>query len=671
MKRLYLTSLLLWSLLLVQQAAKADGVTHLALDETFNANKGTGGRDDAFSGQIASSNIAYDLEGWTGNTKDNSVYGGKQCLRFGSSSKAGTCTTPAIVLIGTAKTATLTFMAAGWASGTNTLTVTANEGVALTGDTQITLTKSSWKTYTVSIAATAASTIQLTFTGKRGFLDDVQVVEDVTAINAPSLTDEHLFWPNTTETATEHITLIPSDSTTVYYTTDGTTPSASNGKVAMLTSNISITGNTTVKAVAYYKTLASSTVSRTYTVGNTVSSIADFKALPDGTEARLAISADADARVLHAQDGKLMFLRDNSGTICLDFGTTATFNPAPVHNQHVAGWIVGRKSTDYGLAKLVATGNTTTDYLAMAAPVTEPDTEPTVITRDGENPTDLSSHMGDWVTMSDARAGTDVLIENSFGTDRVAGSFEFQQLVDVSGILFRSVGDGVKLAPVSYNNIKPVVYVVDENQGFVSPASDVEHATVRLKRTLSKDYWNTFAVPFQITDLDGEIREYTELNGNAMHFGKAASIQPGKPYLVKPATDIVNPVFSDVTLSSTEASFNNHGGNYYFTATYSPVFLASNGSQMFLTKTGKLAYPQDEASRGMKGMRAYFEHLGSSAPSLIIEGETTGIVTIDNMEFSNLQNATEGVKVYNLNGQLVSKPTKGVYIVNGKKVIIH
>ena len=95
----------------------------------------------------------------------------------------------------------------------------------------------------------------------------------------------------------------------------------------------------------------------------------------DGTETRLAISADANARVLHGYNNKV-YLRDNSGAICFDFGTTAVFNPAPVHNQHVAGWIVGRKQTENGLPKLVATGNTTTDYLAMAAPVTEAATEP-------------------------------------------------------------------------------------------------------------------------------------------------------------------------------------------------------------------------------------------------------------------------------------------------------
>lgn len=369
-------SLLLWCSLLLCRVARADGVTHVAFSETFDVNQSTGGRDGVYSGSgVASGDIAYIQEGWIGSKSSSYVYGGSACLRFGNSSNDGSCTTPEFVLIGAAKTATLTYSAAGWGNGTNKLTISANDGVTLSGDTQVTLANGQWKTYSVTLTLTTATSVQLTFSGRRGFLDDVTVTETVTSIVAPTLTDACTFWPNTTEEAVMTVTVVPADSTTVYYTTDGTEPTPSNGHVAMLTSNFSIEGTTTVKARAYFKTLASNMVSRTYTQGATVGSIAAFKALADGTETRLAISADANARVLHGYNNKV-YLRDNSGAICFDFGTTAVFNPAPVHNQHVAGWIVGRKQTENGLPKLVATGNTTTDYLAMAAPVTEAATEP-------------------------------------------------------------------------------------------------------------------------------------------------------------------------------------------------------------------------------------------------------------------------------------------------------
>ena len=47
------------------------------------------------------------------------------------------------------------------------------------------------------------------------------------------------------------------------------------------------------------------------------------------------------------------------------------------------------------------------------------------------------------------------------------------------------------------------------------------------------------------------------------------------------------------------------------------------------------------------------------------EDETTGINTVE-----NTQSTIENTAVYNLNGQRIVKPTKGLYIQNGKKYIV-
>lgn len=678
MRKPYPITLILCCLLFISHAAWADGVTHVAFYETFDQNNGTGGKDAQFSGNIALGTPVFDAEGWTGNN-DSKIYGAKECISFGTADEDGTCTTPEIVLVGTSKTARLRYCAAGWlGEGSRMLKVTANDGVTLEGSTDVTLTPAgSFTTYTVLITLTTAKSLQLTFTGRRGFLDYVEVTETVTAINAPTLPDEFQFWPKTTEAnATTHVSLVPSDSTTVYYTTDGSEPSASNGVKALLTTNVAITGTTTVKARAYYETVASDVVSRTYRQGSvTVNSISDFKMLDNDTEARLFLSADAEARVLHAHDGKQLYLRDKTGALCLDFGETATFNPAPAHNQHVAGWIVGRKTTNDGLTKLVATANTNTNYLALAAPVTEAATQPTEVYSDEGDYFELYDYVGDWVKVNEARTDADITIENTFGTDRVANTFVYRQLVDVSGIVLSNTGSMTKVAPVAYNDIKPVVYVINEDKIFVSPSQDIQHATIRLKRTLSKDYWNTFVVPFNIFSLDGEIREYNELNGSTMHFDRTDQMMAGVPYLVKPKEDIVNPVFSDVTLSATAAAFVDRGGDYYFVGTYSPKELETDKTELFLKTDGKLYYPS-EGKNKLKGMRAYFCVPTSEAGArVMIDGEATSIseeLRIKNEEFlsgeSVARNAT--APVYDLQGRKVSNPTKGVYIVNGKKIII-
>ncbi len=134
--------------------------------ESFDSINGTGGNDNTYSGSIATNDPITD-ENWSVLEK---VGGAKQCLKFGTGSANGIMTTDAIELTGNA---TLTFKAAGWASGTNTLSVTAT-GATLSGDTQITLINGSWKDYSITIAG-ATGELVLTFEGKRGFLDEVAV----------------------------------------------------------------------------------------------------------------------------------------------------------------------------------------------------------------------------------------------------------------------------------------------------------------------------------------------------------------------------------------------------------------------------------------------------------------------------------------------------------------
>lgn len=669
MKQLQLFILMLCCLMLGHLTAWADDDPNtIVFQETFDQNPNKGGRDGNFN--EGSSKPIFDYEDWTGDNSSK-IYGAHECIRFGTASDNGVLTTPEISL-GGASYALLTFSAAGWAdtkaSVINTLTITANTGFELSGDNVIAeLEKKVWNEYTVLIKVNTSDDLQLTFTGKRGFLDDV-VVRAITTVPAPSLQDEFTFFPQTTEEkATKHVTLTPVNYTVAYYTTDGSTPSKTNGIEALLTTGVPIHGTTTVKAIAYVGDMQSEVVTKTYTQGNTVNGVAAFKALDNDTEVRLFLPDEDNARVLHGHDGKQLYLRDNSGVLCFDFGTTAIFNPAPAHNQHVAGWIVGKKQTEGGLTKLVATSNTTTDFLALAAPVTEPDTKPTIVTPDGEGNFDFSNNVGDWVMASNIRLGTDALIENPFNTELVANQFEFRQLVDVSGIVLSciNVGAETKVAPVYYSDIKPVVYVVDEDQDFVNPANDVEHATIRLKRSLSKDYWNTFVVPFNITSFDGEIREYSNLDGKTMQFTKTDQMMAGIPYLVKPNEDIVNPVYSDVTLSAAQASFVNKGGDYYFKGTYGPFDLSTDKRHMFLTTDGKLAYPEDLNHRQLKGMRAYIEMLnGTPAPSVAIEGNATGIAEASSMSEDGRYD------IYDLQGRKVQNPGKGLYIVNGKKIII-
>ena len=621
-------------------------INDVVFTETFDTNNGTGGKDSKFDGNIASSNAQFDNEGWeiTLVNKNKKVYGAYQCVKFGDSSNNGTLTTPSITPGATY--ALLTFSAAGWGdTKTNTLTITATDGIGLTGDTDITLENEEWLDYSVLINTNGASNFKIIFTGKRGFLDDV-VVRRVDLVEAPTLPTSDTFWPNTTEAATKSITLSPANFTSIRYTTNGTTPTTTTGTLVTASSTIVLSATTTIKAIAYIGTIASEVTTRTYTLGTTnVNSISAFNNLPKNTEARLFLSPAQNARVLHGLDGK-MYLRDNTGTLCVDLETSAAFNPTPVHNQHVAGWIVGKKQTANGLAKLVATCNTNTNHLALAAPVTESATAPNAIAID-----DINNNVGDWVKVNDVR---------NDGSPIAVSSIYNNALVDVSGI----VTANNMITPVNYADIKPVVYVIDEDKAFTSPDADITGATIRLKRTLKKDIWNTFAVPFDITSFSGKIREMGSATDNRINFIAATEMNAGTPYLVKPNADIENPVFDNVTLSNVEAATVTLG-DFSFIATYEPVNLATDKTEQFLTASGKLAYPSSSATATLKGMRAFFR----------VPANATARITIDGEEITGIENAVESSKLivesyYDLQGRKVVNPMKGLYFANGKKVFI-
>ena len=71
------------------------------------------------------------------------------------------------------------------------------------------------------------------------------------------------------------------------------------------------------------------------------------------------------------------------------------------------------------------------------------------------------------------------------------------------------------------------------------------------------------------------------------------------------------------------------------------------------------------ASASIKGFRAYFDlPAGAAAPSISFDDTTTGIKSLT----PALSEGEEAV--YNLNGQKVQNAQKGLYIVNGRKVVI-
>lgn len=218
--------------------------------------------------------------------------------------------------------------------------------------------------------------------------------------------------------------------------------------------------------------------------------------------------------------------------------------------------------------------------------------------------------------------------------------------------------------------VKNKVITLDENLN--NTFSEEKGVTVKTVRTLVADKWNTFCVPFETeiagTALEGAtVKAIGTVVGNVINLVDATKIEAGVPYLVMPKTnDIKNPTFKNVTISVTTPK---EAGNdeYKFVGTYSPKNIKEGefGKIWGVTAEGKLA--KINAKTTMKGLRAYFVFpTNAAAAKLNFDGETTGINNIET-------EATVNGKVYNLNGQYVGNSLnglkKGIYVVNGKKVI--
>ena len=206
-------------------------------------------------------------------------------------------------------------------------------------------------------------------------------------------------------------------------------------------------------------------------------------------------------------------------------------------------------------------------------------------------------------------------------------------------------------------------------------------------RTLYKDgSWNTLCLPFSLTaeqvtnQLDPEslmtLQSSSFSNGTlTLNFISATSIEAGKPYIIKWTGDsqlesLESPTFTGVTIANATANVNTD--NVDFIGIYSPLNItAADNTMLYLSKDNTLYYPNAEMTIG--AFRAYFQLKGITAADL---PQSAIILNFDAEGTTGLNSLTpalsQGEGVYTLDGRkLNAMPTqKGVYIVNGKKVVI-
>lgn len=221
---------------------------------------------------------------------------------------------------------------------------------------------------------------------------------------------------------------------------------------------------------------------------------------------------------------------------------------------------------------------------------------------------------------------------------------------------------------------KKTVVTIAENDTYVPAAA--EDVTIVLNRSIvGSDTWNTFCVPFDISndDLkaqfgdDVKVAEYSETaegESSTVNFSTMATpaVTANVPVLLKSNTTETSFVFGGA-IKTGEAKV--AGNNYDFVGTYiasttipeNDYFLSSNKlykSAGATTIAGTRAYIKAKAA-GARVVKITFDG---------VDDTTTGIETIGNGQ-QKVDN------MFDLQGRRVNNASKsGVYIMNGKKVVV-
>lgn len=414
-----------------------------------------------------------------------------------------------------------------------------------------------------------------------------------------------------------------------------------------------------------------------------VNSIKDLKALESGSYATLNLT-DGDngsmARVLHVYgtgDTQEAYIRDNTGAVCF-YGINP--NVPFAYNQHLAGQITGEYVLENGIPLFKAISDkTNTSQLVIADPITEVNVQPKEI-----EATEYNDNIADWVLLKNQRMINEqlttqegIVINNRFNSTTSKDKYTEPYngaIIDLAGIATPN-DTKHEINPMYQNGQRAVVFVIDDEKPFVSPQNDIIDAAIRLKRTLSASHWNTFAIPFDI-EYDAlenvEIAKFTgKVEGSTMIFEKEQSlIEAGVPYIIK--WDIKDPTFESVTLKATKAkTIKSNDGQFNFVAIYEPTALALNKTERYLAKDGNLYYPSstDNKANLLKGLRAFYRIPTTTGTKIAFFGEATGINSPE------ILTVPTSLKVYNLKGQhmgnSINNLPKGIYIVNGRKLIIN
>lgn len=218
---------------------------------------------------------------------------------------------------------------------------------------------------------------------------------------------------------------------------------------------------------------------------------------------------------------------------------------------------------------------------------------------------------------------------------------------------------------------------IDETVAYTPEAnSDMD---VDLVRTFNAGVWNTFCVPFAISNADlktafGEsvqVAEFTsyEQDGAATFTTMdEPAIKANTPVIIKGVTAAEDNTYSFIGYAIETGDFTVTQGDMKFVGTYTPMteLYTTTEPRYVIGSDNKIHATSSEYTTGINGTRAYIVAPAEATVKFVVDGAVTGIETIN----ENGTNLLQGT-IYTISGQRVNNVSKGgLYIVNGKKVFV-
>ena len=188
--------------------------------------------------------------------------------------------------------------------------------------------------------------------------------------------------------------------------------------------------------------------------------------------------------------------------------------------------------------------------------------------------------------------------------------------------------------------------------------------------TLKKEViagYNTIILPFEIMKAELGAKDIYSYRGDdengVLQFRKASKIQANTPYLAYFEEDINTPFeLHNIEIEPATESLMVEGEAFNFVGTFGVTTAVAAGDYIL----GENEFVVAKGGNKIKAFRAYIK---ANAPAeartlqIAIDGVTTAIEAIDGKAVNN-------AAIYNLAGQQVKKAQKGLYIQNGKKMVV-